>query len=234
MAGHSKWSNIKHRKKRNDDKKNKLYSKLIRDITTSIKNGDKNIETNSNLKKAINNALFNNLSKDIINRNISDFCSNNKNYVVSMYAGYWLYGIAFLINCNVLNKNKVASELRYTLIKNNGKLVNVNSVSHLFKKVNKIIIIPKLSNNFINNYIKKIEKIEYNETDDIIYLDDSIKLDLIKKVLIDSKYEIKCSVTMLPLNIIKLKPELLTNIINLVKSLNSLEYVESIFINIIL
>ena len=136
MAGHSKWANIQHRKKAQDNKRGKVFTKVIREITVATKIGGADISSNSRLRLAIAKANAANVPKDTLERAIKKASGQgNENYDEIIYEGYGPKGIAIIMECLTDNKNRTVSEIRNVLSKNGGSLGTNGSVSHLFRKV---------------------------------------------------------------------------------------------------
>ena len=133
MAGHSHWAGIKHKKGRADKERSKIFSKLSREITVSAKLGDKNPDMNPRLRTAIQAAKQANMPKDNIFRAISKSeMSGDKNYENLRYEGFGPFNIAFIIETLTDNKNRSASSIRTVLQKNEGRLGESGSTTHLF------------------------------------------------------------------------------------------------------
>jgi len=136
MAGHSKWANIQHRKKAQDNKRGKTFTKVIREITVAAKMGGTDVGSNSRLRLALSKANAANVPKDTVKRAIDKASGqNNDNFEEITYEGYGPKGIAVIIECLTDNKNRTVSDLRHALTKHGGSLGTNGSVSHLFRKV---------------------------------------------------------------------------------------------------
>ena len=136
MAGHSKWANIQHRKKAQDNKRGKVFTKVIREVTVAAKLGGPDISSNSRLRLAIVKANASNVPKDTVERAIKKASGqSNDNIEEITYEGYGPNGIAVVMECLTDNKNRTVSELRHVLSKHGGSLGTKGSVLHLFKKI---------------------------------------------------------------------------------------------------
>lgn len=137
MAGHSKWANIQHRKSRQDAKRGKLFTRLIREITVAARLGGGDIESNPRLRAATDNAYSNNMNKDTIERAIErGIGSGEGNQVVEVsYEGYGSGGVAILVKCMTDNKNRTVAEVRNAFSKHGGNLGTEGSVAYLFQKM---------------------------------------------------------------------------------------------------
>ena len=137
MAGHSKWANIQHRKGRQDVKRGKLFTKLIREITISAKLGGGDADANPRLRAAIDGAKSQSMPKDTIERAVKrgagDEDSGNLEEI--RYEGYGPGGVAVMVDCMTDNKNRTVAEVRHAFSKCGGNLGTDGSVSYLFNKV---------------------------------------------------------------------------------------------------
>ena len=137
MAGHSKWANIRHRKGRQDAKRGKIFTRLIREITVAAKMGGGDATANPRLRAAVDNALSNNMTKDTIARAISKGAggTDGENYEEIRYEGYGPGGIAVMVDCMTDNRNRTVAEVRHAFSKSGGNLGTDGSVAYLFQKV---------------------------------------------------------------------------------------------------
>ena len=136
MAGHSKWANIQHRKKAQDAKRGKLFTRLIREITVAARMGDANPESNPRLRLAIDKALAANMPKDSIARAVKRGSGEIEGAIYEniSYEGYGPGGVAVLVECTTDNKNRSVSEIRHAFTRFGGNLGTSGSVSYLFKQ----------------------------------------------------------------------------------------------------
>ena len=137
MAGHSKWANIRFRKAAQDNRRGKLFSKLIREITVAAKSGTPDPDGNPSLRAAIDKALTANMSRDVINRAVQRGSgeAGGAGFQDVVYEGYGPGGVAFLIECSTDNRNRTVSEVRHALTKHGGNLGTEGSVSYMFNRV---------------------------------------------------------------------------------------------------
>ena len=136
MAGHSKWANIKHRKGRQDAKRGKIFSVLIRELTVAAKLGGGVPEDNPRLRTAIDKALSANMNKDTIERAIQRGAGGleGENLEEVTYEGYGPGGIAVLVESMTDNNNRTVAEVRHAFTKSGGNLGTNSSVAYLFEK----------------------------------------------------------------------------------------------------
>ncbi|HGE8238397.1 YebC/PmpR family DNA-binding transcriptional regulator [Aeromonas sp. 82P] len=136
MAGHSKWANIKHRKAAQDAKRGKIFTKLIREITTSARLGDADPANNPRLRAAVTAALTNNMTRDTINRAIQRGAGggDGEQLETIVYEGYGPAGSAVMVECLTDNRNRTVAEVRHAFSKCGGNLGTDGSVAYLFSK----------------------------------------------------------------------------------------------------
>ena len=141
MAGHSKFKNIMHRKGRQDAKRAKVFSKLIRELTVAAKSGQPDPDMNPRLRTAISAAKAANMPGDTMNRAIKKGSGggDDTNYEEIRYEGYGPGGVAIIVEALTDNRNRTASEVRAAFTKFGGALGETGSVSFLFDRVGLII-----------------------------------------------------------------------------------------------
>ena len=136
MAGHSKWANIQHRKKAQDAKRGKVFTKLIREITVAARMGGSDISANPRLRLAVDKGLSANMNKDTIDRAIKRGAGEleGMEYEEIRYEGYGAGGTAILVDCLTDNRNRTVSDVRHAFTKHGGNLGTSGSVAYLFNK----------------------------------------------------------------------------------------------------
>ena len=144
MAGHSKWANIKHRKSKQDAKRGKLYTKLIREITVAAKLGGPDPDSNPRLRAAWDKALIANMSKDVIDRAVKRGAGGaGENDVEEVrYEGYAPGGVAIMVDCMTNNRNRTVAEVRHAFTKCGGNFGTDGSVAYLFNEHGQITFAP--------------------------------------------------------------------------------------------
>lgn len=142
MAGHSKWSNIKHRKGAQDKKRGKIFQRLVKEIYQAAKDGGPDTETNSALRLAVDNARENNMPKDNVDRAIKRATdpSASANYSEIIYEGYGPNGVAILVETLTDNTNRTSTNVRTAFTKNEGNLGEKGSVNYMFERKGYIAI----------------------------------------------------------------------------------------------
>ncbi len=134
MSGHSKWSTIKRRKGANDAKKGKIFSRLVKEIQVSIREGGADIDSNPALRLAIQNAKGANMPKDNIERAIKRASSDGASLQEVTFEGYGPKGIAFYIECLTDNNLRTISNIRSIFSRGGGNLGTNGSLSFLFDR----------------------------------------------------------------------------------------------------
>lgn len=138
MAGHSKWSNIKHKKAKEDKKRNKLFNKHLREITVAAREGGGDPEMNPRLDTAIDNAKSDNVPKDNIERAIKkgtgELDEGDGKYEDATYEGYGPGGIAYFIEVTTNNYNRTVGDIRHIFSTHGGNLGTDGSVGYLFEQ----------------------------------------------------------------------------------------------------
>ncbi len=147
MAGHSKWANIQHRKGRQDAKRGKIFTRLIKEITVAARLGDSDPGSNPRLRLAIDKAYANNMPKENVERAIKRGSGELEgvNYEEVRYEGYGIGGAAVIVDCMTDNKTRTVADVRHALTKNGGNLGTDGSVAFLFKHCGQFVFAPGTS-----------------------------------------------------------------------------------------
>ena len=168
MAGHSKWANIQHRKGRQDAKRGKIFTKLIKEITVAARLGGGEINFNPRLRAAVAAAKEQNMPADNISRAIKKGTGELEgvNYEEIRYEGYGINGAAIIVDCLTDNKQRAVAEVRHAFSKNGGNLGTDGCVSFLFKHLGSIFFAPGAN---LDNIMEKAIELG---ADDVISNDD--------------------------------------------------------------
>lgn len=136
MAGHSKWSNIQHRKNAQDKKRGAMFTKLVREITVAARMGGTEIEGNSRLRLAVDKALAVSMPKENIERAIRRGSGELGGDQVEeiRYEGYGPGGVAIMVDCMTDNRTRTVADVRHAFSKHGGNLGEGGSVSYLFQR----------------------------------------------------------------------------------------------------
>lgn len=149
MAGHSKWANIQHRKGRQDAKRGKIFTRLIKEITVAARLGGGDAGSNPRLRVAIEKARENNMPKDTVENAIKRGSGQLEgvNYEELRYEGYGINGAAVMVDCMTDNKTRTVAEVRHAFSKHGGNLGTDGSVSFLFRHCGQMIFAPGTDEN---------------------------------------------------------------------------------------
>lgn len=144
MAGHSKWANIQHRKGRQDDKRGKVWTRVIREIMVAARLGGGDLDTNPRLRLAVDKAKAANMPADTIKRNIDKATGSLEgvHYEEVRYEGYGVGGAAILVDCMTDNKVRTVAEVRHAFSKHGGNMGAEGSVAFQFKHCGQLIFAP--------------------------------------------------------------------------------------------
>ena len=144
MAGHSKWANIQHRKGRQDEKRGKVWTRLIREIVVSARSGGGDMAMNPRLRLAADKAKAANMPADTIKKNIDKATGNLEgvNYEEVRYEGYGIGGAALIVDCVTDNRVRTVAEVRHAFSKYGGNLGSEGSVAFQFKHCGQLVFAP--------------------------------------------------------------------------------------------
>jgi YebC/PmpR family DNA-binding regulatory protein len=144
MAGHSKWANIQHRKGRQDAKRGKIFTRLIKEITVAAKMGGGDPDANARLRLAVDKATENNMPKDNIERAIKRGIGELEgvSYEEIRYEGYGIHGAAVMVDCLTDNRTRTVADVRHAFAKHGGNLGTDGSVAFLFKHCGQLVFAP--------------------------------------------------------------------------------------------
>jgi YebC/PmpR family DNA-binding regulatory protein len=144
MAGHSKWANIQHRKGRQDEKRGKIWTRVIREIMVAARQGGGDPKENPRLRLAIEKAKAVNLPADTIKKNVDKATGNLEGiqYEEIRYEGYGIGGAAIIIDCMTDNRVRTVAEVRHAFSKYGGNLGTEGSVAFQFKHVGQLVFAP--------------------------------------------------------------------------------------------
>jgi YebC/PmpR family DNA-binding regulatory protein len=144
LAGHSKWANIQHRKKAQDAKRGKLFTRLIREIVIAAQAGGSDLDANPALRSAVDKAKSQSVPRDPIDRAIKRGAGelDGSDYEEIRYEGYGPAGIAFIVDCLSDNRNRTVAEVRHAFSKTGGNLGQNGSVAYMFSSVGVLLYSP--------------------------------------------------------------------------------------------
>ena len=144
MAGHSKWANIQHRKGRQDEKRGKIWTRIIREITVAARAGGGDLSANPRLRLAVDKAKAANMPADRIKYNIDKATGNQEgvNYEEIRYEGYGIGGAAIIVDTMTDNRVRTVAEVRHAFSKHGGNMGTEGSVAFQFKHCGQLIFAP--------------------------------------------------------------------------------------------
>lgn len=168
MAGHSKWANIQHRKGRQDEKRGKVWTRVIREIMVAARQGGGDPNANPRLRLAVDKAKAANMPADTVKRNIDKATGalEGVNYEEIRYEGYGIGGAAIIVDCMTDNRVRTVAEVRHAFSKYGGNLGTEGSVAFQFKHCGLLVFAPGTSED------KVMEVALESGADDVITGDD--------------------------------------------------------------
>ena len=236
MAGHSKWANIKHRKGRQDAKRGKIFSRLIRELTVASRLGGPVAEDNPRLRTALDKALSANMPKDTIERAIQrgSGSAEGDDLEETTFEGYGPGGVAIIVESMTDNNNRTVAEVRHAFSKAGGNLGTDGSVSYLFVKKGLI----QLSNNTSLEQVLEVaieagaEDIEENSDQSITISTLPKDFDPVKKALIDKEIEtLESEISLVPETSVSTDLETSIKIYKLLEALEDLDDTQNVHSN---
>ena len=236
MAGHSKWSNIKHRKAGQDAKRAKVFTKIIRELTVAARDGGANPEDNPSLRGVIEKAKSAQMPKDTMERAIIRGAGGDDGaQLISLtYEGYGPGGVAVIVETMTDNRNRTVAEVRHAFSKAGGSLGTDGSVSYLFEKKGILRL------NSVEHEDDIIEIAIDNGAEDVETLDDqSIEITtsvdnymLVRKALIEAGFEVSSGeITLVASSSSSLDDSMSTKVLGLLDSLEDLDDVTAVHCN---
>jgi YebC/PmpR family DNA-binding regulatory protein len=147
MAGHSKWANIQHRKGRQDEKRQRIWTRVVREIMVAARTGGGDPTANPRLRLAIEKAKAANMPADTVKRNIDKATGNLEgvSYEEIRYEGYGIGGAAIIVDTMTDNRVRTVAEVRHIFSKYGGNMGTEGSVAFQFKHVGQLIFAPGTS-----------------------------------------------------------------------------------------
>jgi YebC/PmpR family DNA-binding regulatory protein len=147
MAGHSKWANIQHRKGRQDEKRQRIWTRVVREIMVAARTGGGDVSANPRLRLAIEKAKAANMPADTIKRNVDKATGNLEgvSYEEIRYEGYGIGGAAIIVDTMTDNRVRTVAEIRHALSKHGGNLGTEGSVAFQFKHCGQLVFAPGTS-----------------------------------------------------------------------------------------
>ncbi len=236
MAGHSKWANIQHRKNKQDAKRGKLFTKLIREITVAARVSGGDLITNPRLRLAVDKGLAANMTRETIDRAIKRGSGGTEGTQMEeiRYEGYGPKGIALLIDTLTDNRNRTVAEIRHILSKSGGNLGNAGSVAYLFSKKGVITFPPGAEEEKILEIALEAdaeEVITYPDKSINVWVSESQLPDIVKRYQEKNLSMANSEVTWLANTTVELNKDDQEKLESLIDSLDDLDDVQNIYTN---
>jgi YebC/PmpR family DNA-binding regulatory protein len=236
MAGHSKWSNIQHRKNAQDAKRGKVFTRLIREITTAARMGDAEPATNPRLRLAVDKALAANMPKDNIDRAVKRGSGELEGQALEeiRYEGYAPSGVAVMVDCISDNRNRTVAEVRHAFSKYGGNLGADGSVAYLFNQTGVLSYPPGTGEDKLMEAALEAgaEDIVTNEDGSIDVLADPAEFYSVRDGLAAAGLEApEAEVTERPSTNIELDVDKAESVLKLLDALENLDDVQTVYSN---
>ena len=147
MAGHSKWANIQHRKGRQDEKRQRIWTRVMREIMVAARMGGGDLQTNPRLRLAVDKAKAANMPNENVKYGIAKATGSLEgvHYEEVRYEGYGIGGAAIIVDCMTDNKVRTVAEVRHAFSKHGGHMGTEGSVAFQFKHCGQLIFAPGTS-----------------------------------------------------------------------------------------
>jgi YebC/PmpR family DNA-binding regulatory protein len=236
MAGHSKWSNIKHRKAGQDAKRAKVFTKIIRELTVAARDGGGVLEDNPGLRTVVDKAKASQMPKDTMERAIARGAGGleGSELVSLTYEGYGPGGVAFLVETMTDNRNRTVAEVRHAFTKAGGNLGTDGSVAYLFDRRGLLNFAPGIDEDVMMELAIDAGADDVDVSDDgsIEVLTSPEDFLRVKDALDAAGHEAEnAEVAMLPQNYSELDAEMAEKVIRLMDSLEDLDDVQNVYTN---
>ena len=237
MAGHSKWSNIKHRKAGQDAKRAKVFTKIIRELTVAARDGGGNVEDNPGLRTVVDKAKAAQMPKDTMERAIARGAGGQEggDLAALTYEGYAPGGVAILVETMTDNKNRTVAEVRHAFSKAGGNLGTDGSVAYLFDKKGQIAFAPGLEEDTVMEVAVEsgAEDVESEDDGSISVLTAPEDFLTVKDALVEAGMEPEhAEVAMVPQTYSELDADAAEKIIRLIDMLEDLDDVQNVYTNV--
>lgn len=236
MAGHSKWSNIKHRKAGQDAKRGKVFTKIIRELTIAARDGGGLVEDNPSLRTVVDKAKAAQMPKDTMERAIARGAGGLEGGDLSSltYEGYGPGGIAFLVETVTDNKNRTVAEVRHAFTKAGGNLGTDGSVAYMFDNMGLFHFAPGADEEALMEVAIEVgaEDVETAEDGSIEVTTDPGDFLTVKEALLEAGFEPEMSeLGMVAQNLTELDPDASEKVIRLIDHLEDLDDVQNVYTN---
>lgn len=236
MSGHSKWATIKRKKAATDDKRSKVFTTIIKEITIAAREGGGDADNNPRLRQAIANAKSANMPSDNVTRAIKKGTGElpGVTYEEATYEGYGPAGVAIFMDCLTDNKKRTVAEIRHLITKYGGKLGENGSVSWMFDKKGQITL--KANDHDENQVFEDAleagaEDFEA-EGENFIVTTDPADIMSVRDTLESQGYEIdSATLDMIPKNLQKVESDKEQSILTLLEALEDHDDIKAVYTN---
>jgi len=236
MAGHSKWSNIKHRKAGQDAKRAKVFTKIIRELTIAARDGGGVVEDNPSLRTIVDKAKASQMPKDTMERAISRGAGGEDGSDLSegTYEGYGPGGVALLVETMTDNKNRIVAEVRHAFTRAGGNLGTDGSVAYLFEKKGQLNFEPGADEDAIMEVAIEAGADDVDSADDgsVEVMTTPEDFHTVKDALIEAGFEpANSEVSMIPTTYSPLDKDTGEKMMRLLDALEDLDDVTNVYTN---
>lgn len=236
MSGHSKWSTIKRKKAAADQKRGKIFTKLIKEITVAARQGGGDIDGNPRLRLAVDNAKSSNMPMDNIERAIKKAIGEveGASYLELTYEGYGPGGVAVLVESVTDNKNRTVAEVRHAFSKNGGSLGESGSVAWMFDRKG-VITLPNQgkSEDEMMEIVLEAGAEDLQAEDDFFEITAAIEdFENVRKAIIDAQLEVEnASLQWIAKNTVEVSGDTAEKLIKMIDMLEDSDDVQNVYTN---
>ncbi len=236
MAGHSKWSNIKHRKAGQDAKRAKIFTKIIRELTVAARDGGGNVDDNPALRTVVDKAKAAQMPKDTMERAISRGAGgqDGADLVALTYEGYGPGGVALLVETMTDNRNRTVAEVRHAFTRAGGNLGTDGSVAYLFEKKGQIQYAPGADEDAIMEVAIETgaEDVETDDEGAVEVITSPEDFTVVRDALLEASLEpAAAGISMVARNYVDLDIETAEKVLRLLNQLEDLDDVTNVHTN---
>ena len=236
MAGHSKWANIQHRKGRQDEKRGKIWTRIIREITVAARAGGGDLSANPRLRLAVDKAKAANMPADRVKYNIDKATGNAEgvNYEEIRYEGYGIGGAAIMVDTMTDNRVRTVADVRHAFSKHGGNMGTEGSVAFQFKHCGQLVFAPGTNEDALMDAALEAGAQDVITDDDgaIEVLTDYVAFEKVKTALEVAGFKPEIAeVTMRAENTIELEGDDATRMQKLLDILEDLDDVQAVYHN---
>ena len=236
MAGHSKWANIQHRKSAQDAKRGKVFTRLVREISTAVRAAGPDPASNPRLRLALDKANAANVPKDNLERAIKRAAGDAEGQAMEevTYEGYGMGGVAVLVECITDNRNRTVADVRHAFTKYGGNLGADGSVAYLFNRVGLISLDASNDEERVLEVALEsgAEDLVRDEDGNIEIITDPNDFEAVRDSLREAGFVLQePQITMRPATTVELDVETAENVLKLLEALEDLDDTQQVYAN---